>query len=419
MKNNKKKIKKNVKTIKRNKLLIAAALFLFVIYILYKVISLISNPAKTFVVEQGKIAQEETTIGYVIREENVIKGQNYKNGMLQIKAEGERVAKGEPIFRYYYNKEDSLVQKIESLDQKIDEAMLNEETIFTGDIKALENQIEEKIKQINNTNDLQKIKEYKKEISAFVTKKAKIAGELSPSGSYLKKLIDERSKYENELNSGTEYIKAPESGILSYRVDGYEEVLKPGDFSYITTEFLQNLELKVGQSVATSQESGKIINNFKIYIASILKSEESKNVEVGNKVKIRLSSGAQISAEIVNILDEKDARVIIFEVQESIQELLSNRKISFDIIWWSESGKKVPNLAIGYEEKNGMQIPYVIRTRAGYDDMIVIKILKQNQKYSIVDNVEIEEMRKMGYSEETIDSRSLLSLYDEVKNKPE
>ena len=176
MKNNKKKIKKNVKTIKRNKLLIAAALFLFVIYILYKVISLISNPAKTFVVEQGKIAQEETTIGYVIREENVIKGQNYKNGMLQIKAEGERVAKGEPIFRYYYNKEDSLVQKIESLDQKIDEAMLNEETIFTGDIKALENQIEEKIKQINNTNDLQKIKEYKKEISAFVTKKAKIAG---------------------------------------------------------------------------------------------------------------------------------------------------------------------------------------------------------------------------------------------------
>lgn len=419
MKKNKKKIKKNIKTIKRNKLLIAAALFLFVIYILYKVISLISNPAKTFVVEQGKIAQEETTIGYVIREENVIKGQNYKNGMLQIKAEGERVAKGEPIFRYYYNKEDSLVQKIESLDQKIDEAMLNEETIFTGDIKALENQIEEKIKQINNTNDLQKIKEYKKEISAFVTKKAKIAGELSPSGSYLKKLIDERSKYENELNSGTEYIKAPESGILSYRVDGYEEVLKPGDFSYITTEFLQNLELKVGQSVATSQESGKIINNFKIYIASILKSEESKNVEVGNKVKIRLSSGAQISAEIVNILDEKDARVIIFEVQESIQELLSNRKISFDIIWWSESGKKVPNLAIGYEEKNGMQIPYVIRTRAGYDDMIVIKILKQNQKYSIVDNVEIEEMRKMGYSEETIDSRSLLSLYDEVKNKPE
>lgn len=419
MKKNKKKIKKNIKTIKRNKLLIAAALFLFVIYILYKVISLISNPAKTFVVEQGKIAQEETTIGYVIREENVIKGQNYKNGMLQIKAEGERVAKGEPIFRYYYNKEDSLVQKIESLDQKIDEAMLNEETIFTGDIKALENQIEEKIKQINNTNDLQKIKEYKKEISAFVTKKAKIAGELSPSGSYLKKLIDERSKYENELNSGTEYIKAPESGILSYRVDGYEEVLKPGDFSYITTEFLQNLELKVGQSVATSQESGKIINNFKIYIASILKSEESKNVEVGNKVKIRLSSGAQINAEIVNILDEKDARVIIFEVQESIQELLSNRKISFDIIWWSESGKKVPNLAIGYEEKNGMQIPYVIRTRAGYDDTIVIKILKQNQKYSIVDNVEIEEMRKMGYSEETIDSRSLLSLYDEVKNKPE
>ena len=80
MKKRVKKNKRNSRKIKKNKLLIIAALFLFVFYVLFKVISLISNPAKTFVVEQGKIAQEETAVGYVIREEEVIKGQNYKNG---------------------------------------------------------------------------------------------------------------------------------------------------------------------------------------------------------------------------------------------------------------------------------------------------------------------------------------------------
>ena len=58
-----------------------------------------------------------------------------------------------------------------------------------------------------------------------MSKKSKIAGEQSPAGSYLKKLIDQRSEYENELNSGAEYIEATKSGIVSYRVDGYEDIL--------------------------------------------------------------------------------------------------------------------------------------------------------------------------------------------------
>lgn len=39
--------------------------------------------------------------------------------MSQIKTEGERVAKGEAIFRYYSNGEDNLIKKIEELDKKL------------------------------------------------------------------------------------------------------------------------------------------------------------------------------------------------------------------------------------------------------------------------------------------------------------
>ena len=48
-------------------------------YCLYKVMALVQNPTNTFSVEQGKIYQEEAAIGYIIREETVVKGNNYKN----------------------------------------------------------------------------------------------------------------------------------------------------------------------------------------------------------------------------------------------------------------------------------------------------------------------------------------------------
>lgn len=196
---------------KYKKVLIMIVLLCIIIYAFYMVVKLVKNPTNTFLVEQGQIYQEETATGYIIREETVVKGENYKNGMSQIKTEGERVAKGEAIFRYYSNGEDSLKKKIEELDEKINAAMSNETDLFSSDTKVLENQISEKIDKIYNESNLQIIEEYKKDINTYITKKAKIAGELSPSGSYLKKLIDQRSSYENSLNSGAEYLKSPVS----------------------------------------------------------------------------------------------------------------------------------------------------------------------------------------------------------------
>ena len=91
-------------------ILIVSIIILYAIHVVYR---LIVNPTDTFIVENGKLASEETTTGYIIREENVLRGENYKNGIHQIKSEGEKVAKGEAIFRYYTKGEDRLKKKIE------------------------------------------------------------------------------------------------------------------------------------------------------------------------------------------------------------------------------------------------------------------------------------------------------------------
>ena len=401
---------------KHKRVIIMFVLLCVIIYSFCIVAKLIKNPTDTFLVEQGQIYQEEIANGYIIRDEVVVKGENYKNGMSQIKTEGERVAKGEAIFRYYSNGEDNLIKKIEELDKKIDEAMDNENNkIVSSDTKVIENQILEKIESAYNESNLQKIKEYKKDINTYITKKAKITGELSPSGSYLKKLIDQRSNYEKTLNSGAEYIKAPTSGVVSYRVDGYEELLTTKDFGNFTKDFLENLNLKTGQIIAATDESGKIIDNYKCYIATVLTSEYAQKAQVGDSVKIRLPSGNEVSASIEYINAEDNGQyVIIFKITKCVEELINYRKISLNIIWWSYSGKKIPNSAINYEKKGDNEIAYVIRTRAEYQDKILVKKLKSNEKYTIVADYTSEELEKLGYTSEEIKSRKTISLYDEI-----
>ena len=254
--------------------------------------------------------------------------------MEQIITEGKKAAKGEAIFRYYSKNEDSLIKQIADLDEKIQEVMTAQTNLYSSDIKLIENQIDEKVKELNSTTDITKLAEYKKEINELVTKKANIIGEKSPSGSYLKQLQDQRTSLENELNSGAEYITAPESGIVSYKVDGLEETLTPENFSTLSKEYLESLNLKTGKIIATSDESGKIINNFKCYIATISSSDEAKNAKIGDDVKIRLSNNVEIDAEIVYLSQENEnENLLVLEINKQIEELTNYRKISFDLIW--------------------------------------------------------------------------------------
>ncbi len=386
----------------------------FLVYSIYILIKLLINPTNTFIVEKGKIYKEESTTGYIIRDEQIVQNDNSNGKVIHIKEEGEKVAKGEAIYRHSINNEQELNEKIKQLDVKIQEAMQKENNLFSTDIKLLDSQIEQQLVDIFESTDMQEIKHYKKEINNYTTKKAKIAGDLAPSGSYIKGLIAERTDYENQLNSNSQYIVANRSGIISYRVDNLENTLTVGDFSYLNKDFLESLNLKTSQIVATSSTNAKLINNFECYITAISKSNEAINCEVGNKIKLRLPTSEEIPAEIVYKHSENDKEVLlVFEIEQSVEKLINHRKIAFDIIWWSDSGIKIPNEAIYYEG----EFAYVIRNRAGYEEKILVKVLRQNEDYSIVENYSTQELEEAGYDTSTLGNKKSISVYDEILYK--
>lgn len=409
----KKKVKNNVN---RKKIVIAIIFFIATIYILYVAILLVGNKKDTIFVEQGTIHKEETVVGYIIRNETVLRSEEHKKGILQIAGEGERVSKSEAIFQYNNNETEELIDKIQEVDFKIQEMLENEKVTLTSDIKLVETQIDDKLEDLRNLNNIQEILEYSKIIKNLLEKKIDALGQITTSSSELKKLVKERNIYKEQIINSTEYIVAPTSGTVSYRVDGLEEKLTPDNFYELKKEYLDGLNLKTGQIIATSAESGKIIDNFKYYIAVPMESNEAMRAKVGNEVKIRLWTNEEVNAKIAHINEEENKRVVIFEMDRKAENMVNHRKISFDVIWSSHSGLKVSNKAIAQDENN---LSHVVRIRSKSLTKLLVKIISSNENYSIVKTYSSEELANMGYSEEEILDYKKIKLYDEILLYPQ
>ena len=156
------------------------------------------------------------------------------------------------------------------------------------------------------------------------------------------------------------------------------------------------------------------MNNYKCYIAFFSNSDESNYVDVGDEIIVKLSTGDEVSAEIVYIAPEEDGKILVVEITKCVDKLISYRKISVEIVWWSDSGLKVPNSAL--VENDGLY--FVVRNRVGYLNKIVVKVLRKNENYSIVTNYTSEELKELGYNNEQINSLKNLKLYDELIINP-
>ena len=403
--------KNNLKNKKIIKVTTIIATTIIMVYLIVLLIKVLSKPTQTFVVERGKIYQEEFAEGYIIRDETIINLEDSQDEITPIKNEGEKIAKGEQIYRYFAENESEISAQIEELDIEIQNNLSNDDNNYSSDVKLINKQIDSELDSIYDKNSIHKINQERSEINALLTKKMKVKAE-SSSNETLKKLLEKRNSYENKLIKNSKYIEAEKSGVISYRVDGLEDILKSNDFTYLNEKFLKNLKIETGQIVASTTNKGKIVDNFGCNVACILTSEEAKNSELGKSIKLRLQTGEEIPAKIVYKSKESESKyLLVFEINDSVTDLIKYRKSFFDVIWWSDSGLKIPNSAIKYEG----DFAYVIRNRAGLKEKILVKVLRKNDKYSVVDNYSYTELEEAGYNMTEMKSKKSISVYDQIE----
>ena len=372
---------------------------------------LLKQTSEKTTVFEGSLSYEEPVEAFVIRDEVVLQGENSQNGMVQILADGERAAMNQAVFRYYSNVEDKIIKQISEVDEKINQALDNQTLPkLNADVSSLEHEIEDTVNGMYKLNDIQKINEHKNKIETYISKKVDLTGKNSPESSEVRNLTEQRDQLEQQLENSVEVITSPKAGLASYRVDGLEDKLRVNDFSYLTSDLLNSFELKVGAAVPLSNEKGKVVDNFKCYIATIINTEKSSAAKVGDIVTLRLSTSDEIEATIVHIVEEDNQRILVFEIKEKVEELLEFRLITIDIIWWKYTGLKVSNQAL-IEEDDKI---FVERNMPGYTEKLLVKVLRQNDTYSIVESYTDEELENIGYSADEIKEMKTIKLYDEV-----
>lgn len=407
------KSKKNNKKNKIKYFIFGIIVIFIIVYSLKMIIEFSKNSKKTIMIKEGTISKEETDTVLIVRDETIISGENTDNEMEQIVDEGQKVAKGEIIFRYYSDNSKDIENQISDIDKKIQKSMEENKPVgFSADTKLLDTQIQDKLVTLKDINEIQKIKESKKELGNLIAKKAKLIGDMNTSNSELRELINQKEQLEKNLTLYAEYVKSPRSGIVSYRVDGLEDKIKIENLETYNKEYVEKLNLKANQIVPLSEKSGKLINNFECYFVTTSKSKEAQDSKIGDILTITLPNDSKVKGTITNkIAETKDDTTLTIKFSEGIKDLSQYRITNIDITWWDETGYKIPNSCIIHQGN----LDYVIRTKGGVNEKVIVKVKKKSDDYSIVSNYSTSELKNIEI-DKNVKTTSIL--YDEILLNP-
>lgn len=394
-------------------LLIASIIIFFIIFnYIPKIIKLFSQPAQNFTVSVGKIVDEEYTKALIVRNENIL--TNGEKRIEKDKQEGQKVRKGEKIGRYYADNENKMLEEIANIDKEIEKVLAeNNQKIESPESTILDKKIEALISEINGINKQEKITKITKEVNEEILKKAKTSGELSKEGNKLKKLIDQKTKLENNLNSNTNIITATEAGNVSYKIDGYEGKLKTDNFDYLTKDVISEVDIKSGNIVSTVENNVKIVDGFKTYLVCVLENKNTKDRKVGDTVGIRIGSHEEIDGEIVYMKKiSEEENILVFKVDRLYDVLSQYRKVNISIVWWSQEGLKINNNAL-VKAQNGLY--FAKKDKGGYSEIIPVKVIRKTDEYSLIESYTKADYEKAGIK---MDYAPSVVEYDEISISP-
>ncbi len=157
-----------------------------------------------------------------------------------------------------------------------------------------------------------------------------------------------------ETDTGFKNVYSPLTGMVSFRMDGWEDVLTPDRIHYFDFRLFSRVQtddktLRDGQSVRVGHDLFRVVNNFILYIMiSVPQGEEIP--EVGRRLRVNFP---RLDTDLywgTVILHNKQERYIVLQVDRFVDEFLSLRKQPVQVIRGIYHGMVVPYEALDIEK---------------------------------------------------------------------
>lgn len=324
---------------KYGRIVISLAVFGIFIYFIVKLgIDLFYNDQKTYLVEIGNLNIENQYQALVLRNELVV-DTNLTGKITYFANEGEVVEKNHQIAEIFNDGSEAVVEEASEREQNRKKIEFDY-NLLEYDITTLKNEI---LFQMT-AGQYNLIPSLKQQLIQKLERLDKLQNEnkflSNRTASYSEKTIGEGTLMEGQKQA----IYAPASGVLTYKMDGYEDFLTIDNLYNINYDEISSLELKesslVHSTVKPKDKLFKIVDNANYFIAAVVPNDEIdtyKNVQSISAI----IDGKTLQGEVYDVFTNNEKAVAVIQLREGFDGFFSRRLINCSIVRENYRGLKI------------------------------------------------------------------------------
>ena len=324
---------------KYGRIIMSLAVFgIFIYFIVRLGIDLFYSEQKTYLVEVGNLNIENQYQALVLRNELVV-DTNLTGKITYFANEGEVVEKNHQIAEIFNDGSEAIEE--EATERELNRKKIEfDYNLLEYDITTLKNEI--LFQMSAGQYDL--IPSLKQELIQKLERLDKLQNEnkflSNRTASYSEKTIGEGTLMEGQKQA----IYSPASGVLTYKMDGYEDFLTIDNLYNINYDEISSLELQESSLIHTSVKPKdklfKIVDNANYFIAAVVANEEIdtyKNVQSISAV----IDGKTLEGEVYDVFTNNEKAVAVIQLREGFDGFFSRRLINCSIVRENYRGLKI------------------------------------------------------------------------------
>ena len=335
---------------------IAAIAVALVIYFGFYVAKVFSEPYTTALAYTYTSIDSAEAVGILVRQETVLPAQT---GIVDVtRSEGEKVGVGQSVAQVY---RDSQAQNNQAdLEALADQIQLLEYSSDGGGVDSAA-KLDENILQAvtalhaaSGVGDYNQLEDQARTLKSTVLKRGYVYGNGLGAEELSQKLNDLKSQYaalKQQTSSSTSSVRAPQSGVFSTLVDGYETAVTPQTVFQLTPSSLS--ALLAGQGKEAGGGMGKLITSTRWYFAAALPVSVAERLKEGSTATLRFSGDfdQDIDMRVDQVGQaEGDKSVVVFSTDRYLSQTTLLRQQTAELIFNSWSGLRIPKQALRMEK---------------------------------------------------------------------
>lgn len=323
-------------------------------YFAIQAVRYFGDPLTTTLAYPYEVQMTTALSGYVVREETVLPDDT--SGLLQLqRAEGERVSAGGVIAVAYADQATlDRQQEIQSLETQIEQLQYAADAALGAEVSLrLDTQILQDIIDYRTAlaaDRLDQAEDCGQSLRSLVLKRDYTYSDTTDFSAQVAELQSQLNQLRSQTGASTRRITAPQAGLYSAVVDGYETVLTPQALETLTPSQFSELE----PDTSVSSTVGKLILGDTWYYAAVMDQEEAQLLQESGSLQLRFAKGIgqDLDVSLTRVSEPEDGQVVaVFRGNTYLSELTLLRRQSAEVIRETESGIRVPIEAVRLVEE--------------------------------------------------------------------